>query len=105
MWSWLISQFKASLLSLDSFLTGMPHNYNRLTFFTAGLSREGTRMRVNENAMVVQIPEAGEEWEHHPDGWRNTATDRVTPAEEFEGYLDHFQGEIIQLSPTQRRLD
>lgn len=62
-------------------------------------------MQVHENTMLIRIPEASEEWETFHADWRNTATDRVIPGDEMPGYLDNFQGEIIMLSPTGRRLN
>lgn len=104
-WCWLIDAFKACLLSLDSFLTGTPHSYNKPTWRTVVSPRGNTQMQVHENAMLVRIPEASEEWETFHGDWRNTATDRVIPGDEMPGYLDNFQGEIIMLSPTGRRLN
>jgi hypothetical protein len=55
--------------------------------------------------MLIRIPEAGEEWETHHGDWRNTTTDKMIPGEEMPGCLDNFQGEVIMLSPTGKRLD
>jgi hypothetical protein len=55
--------------------------------------------------MLIRIPEASEEWETYHGDWRNTATDKMISGEEMPGYLDNFQGEVIMLSPTNKRLD
>lgn len=104
-WYWLIDAFKACLLSLDSFLTGMPPSYSKPTWSTGALRRGSTPMQIHPNTMLIRIPEAGEEWEQYHGNWRNTATDKVTPDEDMPGYLDNFQGEVVMLSPLGKRLD